>query len=649
METDYSANIQLESNQMEIDNSDNIQLESNPLNSEPENDEINENQQENDQLKNAYSNTEDNNLEENGELDDSNSKDSLKATDGTDELSNEEEGEDSDNQEDPIAKDSSHITVESKSVVKERYLILHLLDSENKGIANKELAISIAKKTFTETTDENGQVSLKISLDTGEYTVDVKFAGDENYTESNRTFEMKVYKLKTKFTVKYTSIIRGKYFYAYLKDKNGDALASKYVTIKYRNKIYHKKTNKNGRIRLKINAKPGKYTIKLIYKGSKTYKKTTKKLSIISYRAKTRITLDNKYVIKNKYLHINLKYGNNKALANKKITIILKNKVYKRTTDKDGKAYLKLNKPIREYRLKVRFNGAKGYLKSSISTKIRVVKNYKVISAKTNKTTSLLYEKTLKYYMRITDKKGNPLAGKNVTVKVKCNNFTIGSGIKITKKTIVLSSDNIDGKAKDKRRLRQMAKLLRAKGYKVIISGIGPNYHVSDVKKYKNVCVYSLVGGIDSGMFVDMSHSYYQHYLKKNKNQFVLGCVDPPKGINLANRIWLKRAHDDNYSPRKFKGLYFPGKYLNKRTHVDYVYGSTPKQLVSNFMKYGRHGKSIGLHNTLPGRYKTYKLTTSEKGYVHIDLPLGNHTVIYSYAHKDNTVTSVRNWVNIVK
>ncbi|AMK15402.1 hypothetical protein [Methanobrevibacter olleyae] len=548
-------------------------------------------------------------------------------------------------------KDNTKITVKSTSVVKERNLIIHLLNSENKALANKKITISFAKKTYTKTTDKNGKVSLKISLDTGKYTVKLKFAGDENYTKSNKTFNMRVYKLKTSFIIPSTSIIRGKYFYAYLKDKNGFALVSKSVTIKYNKKTYFKKTNKNGRIRLKINSKVGKYKIKLNYKGSKTYTKARKELSIKSYNAKTRIAFDKKSVVRSKYLAISIKYNKNKTLSNKKLIINFANKNYKRTTNKHGKAYFKLTKPVGTYKIKVKFDGAKGFLKSSISTKVKVLPNYTAKFSAKNKTSNLNSENTVKYYIRLTDQNGNPLAGENLTIKVKCNNFTYGSGIKITKKTIVLSSDNIDSKSKDKQRLTDMAKLLKAKGYKVIISGIGPNYHVSDVKKYKNACVFSLVGGIDSGMFVDMASNYYQNYLKKNNNQFVLGCVKSPSGINLANRTWLKRAHDDNYSFESFKGLYFPGKYLNKKARIDYVYGPSTEDLVNNFLKYAKKGKSIGMNKTLPGRYTTYTLTTNENGYIHLDLPIGNHTIISSFINKNKgyAADTITTWVNVIK
>ena len=550
-----------------------------------------------------------------------------------------------------ITPKKTKILVMNASVVKERKLVLRLVDSNNKSIANKKITVVLAKKTYSNTTDKYGRISLKISLEPGKYTVKVKFAGDKNYSKSNRTFTMKVYKIKTNFTVPKTSIIRGQYFYAFLKDKNNNPLASRSVSIKYRDKTYYKKTNKNGRFRLKINTKIGEYKAKLIYKGSKSYLKTSKSITIKSYNATTKITFNSKKVVRAKCLKINLKYGSNKPLANRKLIITFNNKKYVRTTDKNGRVNFKISKPVGTYKIKVQFNGGKGFKKSSRSPKIKILPNYTAIFTAKNKTTHLKGNKTVRYYIKLTDLKGNPIAGETVVIKVKCNNFTSGSGKKITKKTIVLSSDNIVNKTVDKKRMNDMAKLLRAKGYKVIVSGIGPNYHVNSVKNYKNVCVFHLVGGIDSGMFVDMSHGYYQNYLKSNNNQFVLGCPKPPNIVNLANRTWLKRAHDDDYSPKSFKGLYFPGKYLNKQTHVNYVYGDNPEELVNNFLKYAKKGKSYGMDDTIPGAYKTYKLTTTKNGYVHLDLPIGNHTVVSSFTNKNKGYTTDRltTWVNVIK
>ena len=554
------------------------------------------------------------------------------------------------NDNEPAEPVKSKIIVQNASVVKERNLVLQLLDKNNKSIANKKISVTFNKKTYTNTTDKNGRISLKISLNTGNYTVIVKFAGDENYTETSRNFTMRVYKLKTHFVIPKTSVIRGHYFYAYLKDQNNKPVTGENVTINFRNKDYVKKTDKKGMVRLLINSNIGKYDAKYTFKGSDSYLKSTAKLTVKSYNATTKITFNSKSLIRGDSLHINLKYNTNKLLGNRKLTIIFNNKKYIRTTNKNGRVNLKITRPVGSYKIQVKYAGGKGFKKSSRYTTIKILPNYTAIFSSKNKTAHRNSKKIYRYYIKLTDLKGNILTGENVTLKVKINNFTSGTGRKITKKTIVLSSDNIYNKNLDKQRLNGIAKLLRAKGYKVIVYGIGPNYHVNSVKNYKNVCVFHLVGGIDSGMFVDMASYYYQNYLKKNNNQFVLGCFNPT-ATNLANKSSLKRAHDDNYSPKSFTGIDFPGKYLHKKVHIDYVYGTTPKDFANNFLKYAKKGKSIGAENMLPGRYTTYKVTTSKTGYVHIDLTIGNHTVVCNFINKNKGIAADKftAWVNVIK
>ena len=51
--------------------------------------------------------------------------------------------------------EKTKITVMNTSVVKERKLVLQLLDSNNKALANKKISINFAKKTYTNTSDKN--------------------------------------------------------------------------------------------------------------------------------------------------------------------------------------------------------------------------------------------------------------------------------------------------------------------------------------------------------------------------------------------------------------------------------------------------------------------------------------------------------------
>ena len=236
--------------------------------------------------------------------------------------------------------------------------------------------------------------------------------------------------------------------------------------------------------------------------------------------------------------------------------------------------------------------------------------------------------------MLLTDLNGNPIANQNVSITSIHGNQAAGTGDKITTKTIIIDSDNIYNKATDLKFINDIAQILRSKGYKVLVNDdIGPNEHCKDIYKYgyENSCIFCIFGGCDSGMFYDMSSKWYQNYLNQYDNRVVLGFTRTQ--VDLATCTWLKRAHDDNYSPLSFTGLSNPGTYLNDH-NMDYVYGRTAAEMANNFLNYAVKGLSIGLNNTIPCDIDTYKVTTDENGFATIsDLSSGTYTMKCSYSN----------------
>ena len=382
----------------------------------------------------------------------------------------------------------------------------------------------------------------------------VKFAGSTSYLPATSTFTLNVYKQKTKISVASTSVIKGNYLYAYLKTNNGVALVNKPVIIKFNNKkTFYKTTNSNGRVSLKINSEPGSYSTKVIYKGNGYYKPITYSFKTRSFIDKTKITVASSSVNKGKYFYAYLKNSNNKGISGEKVVISINGAKYDRTTDKNGRVGLKINCNPKTYAVTVKHSASKKYMASSKSLNLKVEK-----------------------------------AGNN----------TAGTGNKITQKTIVINTDVIYNSEKDKKFMNDIATALKAKGYKVIIGGYGPNAHCSDINgKYSDACVLCIFGGADSGMFYDMSCKWYQNLLNKYNNRVVLGMTRTQ--VDLATCAWLPRAHDDDYSSANFTGLAYPGTYLNEH-NMDYIYGRDAAEMAENFLKYAINGLSIGLNNTLP-------------------------------------------------
>ena len=428
-------------------------------------------------------------------------------------------------------------------------------------------------------------------------------------------------------TIPDTTVVRGKCIYFYLKDSDGNALSGQTIKIKFDNTYFTRKTNANGKAGLQIQTRLGKIPVTATYAGATSYASSSKSVTITSVMDKSQITIPDSTITRGKYFYAYLKDSSGKAISSQKVTIKFSSKSYTKTTNTNGRVSLFISANPGSYATTVSFATTSSYYASSKSVTVKVLANTtaKIIA----KDQTVLGE----YSVRLVDNNGNPLANQTISITTTTLNRTTGSGDKITKKTIVLDSDNIFNKATDLKFLNDIASVLRSKGYKVIVnSNIGPNEHCSDVMgKYSDACIFCIFGGVDSGMFVDMSANWYQNYLKKYNNRVVLGFTYTT--YNLATLTWLQRAHDDDYSPASFTGLAYPGTYLNDHG-MDYVYGNTATQMANNFINYAVKGLSIGLNNTLPCKVKTYNVVTNSNGYATITgLTEGKYTVVSSYSN----------------
>ena len=691
-----------------------------------------------------------------------------------------------------VTANTPSITVGSTTVIRGKYLYVYLKDKNGKAMANQKVTIKINGKTYEKTTNSNGRAALKIKLTGSKYSTKVYFYKSGIYSAASKSFTLKISDNKPKITVANATVIRGKYLYVFLKDKSGAVMASKKVTIRINGKNYVKTTNSNGRAALKIKLTGSKYAAKVYFYKSGVYSYSSKSFTLNIVNNKPSFTIANSTVVKGKYLYVYLKDKAGSVMANQKVAVKLNGKTYAMTTNSNGRIALKVTLAAKKYTTNLNFYKTGVYSASSKSftlnvvndnsknsvanilaaaTKVRnyvnsykrlpetvTVGSYKIsieefsylmsetivglnkgsissvstlegiqdvesggdsMNAKIYKEQYVdLANRAMTYiqnnkvparyaaaYSSSNSKIGN--AGfdlytycfakilvfydankylpnyctfessvfksssdnsqsilSNVTDSSRLRNFTIaltgidssilsnmavnltlaaptGSGNKISKKTVILDSDNIYSTSKDLKLLNDIKTILESKGYKVTVNTtIGPNTHNMDISYRKNVCVFSIYGGIDAGMFVDKSAVWFQNYLNLNNNQIVLGFLAPPITRNLATETWLERAHDDNYSAPIFTGLANPGSFINTNVGADYVYGSTASELASNFLNFAVNGFSVGLDGTIPSAQKTYKLTTNANGQVTIpNLVAGVYNISYSYiVNSGNTV-----------
>ena len=174
---------------------------------------------------------------------------------------------------------------------------------------------------------------------------------------------------------------------------------------------------------------------------------------------------------------------------------------------------------------------------------------------------------------------------KKTIVKKKYDNNKEGSGI-----NVFINTDNIVDKSTDSKMLKDIAKLLKKRGYGTEIGSIGPNAHYREANKVKKNGIYFTVyGGRCAGTLKEQATSNYYHNILKKKNaRMVVGFL----GKKLKDG-WLPRAHDDNFSPASFTGWMNPRSGL-LNAGVGIAEGKNVKELVASFPNFKTNNPNKG-------------------------------------------------------
>ena len=132
----------------------------------------------------------------------------------------------------------------------------------------------------------------------------------------------------------------------------GKLAVKKVVTFRINNKTYKVKTNKKGIATLKINQKPGKYSVLIKYGKAKVKNKITVKTVLITKNI-------SKKVGKRKYFSIKVLNGKGKPYAKQTLKVKFRGKTYKLKTKKNGIARFIASKRLKvgKYKIKVSYKG----------------------------------------------------------------------------------------------------------------------------------------------------------------------------------------------------------------------------------------------------------------------------------------------------
>ena len=166
-----------------------------------------------------------------------------------------------------------------------------------------------------------------------------------------------------------------------LKDSNGNAVANAKITIVLNGAKKVLTTDAKGQATLAIpaNLVPKTYTASISYDGDDTHKKSSASAKIVVKKATPKLVAKNKaFKVKTKTKKYTVVLKNNKGKVMKKVklTLKVKGKTYKATTNAKGKATFKITKLTKKgkYAAKINFKGDKYFNKLTKKVKITVKK-----------------------------------------------------------------------------------------------------------------------------------------------------------------------------------------------------------------------------------------------------------------------------------
>lgn len=264
-----------------------------------------------------------------------------------------------------------------------------LFDKEH-VLANQQVEIEINGMTYSKITDNNGKASLTIRLLPKNYSIKVKYLGNNLYQPSSVTNTVTVIsgtsKINTQlitndFTEKFGE---NKMYSAKLVDENGKGIANQNVVISVNGADYTKVSDENGIAKLTIRLGPGNYKVTSSYAGNTLYNSATTKVNEImvkkiNEKIDTIISVEefSELYGENKAYTIELKDINGNPLVNQNIDIKINGITYSKKTDENGIARLTIRLLPGDYPIESYYSGNNLYNPSN-----KIAANLEVLAVK---------------------------------------------------------------------------------------------------------------------------------------------------------------------------------------------------------------------------------------------------------------------------
>ncbi|WP_295722844.1 Ig-like domain repeat protein [uncultured Methanobrevibacter sp.] len=293
--------------------------------------------------------------------------------------------------------------------------------NSNIKLAGQIISFKINGKIYNRTTNSKGVASLKFTnLSPGAYPITFTYAGNNYYKASSGKSTLTVNKIVSKISAYDFRQNYGdnKYYTIRLYSELANQLPKMQVTFTINGKTFIRTTNSKGRASIKINFNPGRYIIKIKFKGNSIYTAKTVRKNVVIFKNSTKLIrqTSNKIYVKGERFGLYLKDVKSVALPSRKVKINIGGVTYTRTTNSKGFVSIPLTK-IGSFKVIYKYiNATNSFMSSSGSCKINVIKNKTTLVANNH---NLIDGERGMFSIRLLDAHSKPIAGKTILASLE--------------------------------------------------------------------------------------------------------------------------------------------------------------------------------------------------------------------------------------
>ncbi|MBR6023487.1 MAG: Ig-like domain repeat protein [Methanobrevibacter sp.] len=281
----------------------------------------------------------------------------------------------------------------------ERFVV-YLTDDKGNKLSGLEVKITINGQTYTRTS-ENGEASIALGLISGNYTVDVKFEGNDEFKPQSINASVEI-----RPTIYANDVFKvyknGTQYYALFVDSEGVPLANTEVSFNINGVFYHRTTNESGWAKLNINLPEGEYQLTAI--NPVTNEMRTNNVTVITLIESSDLT---KYYRNGSQFIVRIHSDDGGwAQAGEEVTFNINGVFYTRTTNETGHVKLNINIAPGDYVITTSY---KGCLESN---------NIHVLPRLITSDLTMKYHDGSTFVAKTLDEQGNPAPHQEVSFNV---------------------------------------------------------------------------------------------------------------------------------------------------------------------------------------------------------------------------------------